>query len=142
MGNARLDYKDGHEATAASLAGANATASMAGAPWPVDMGAPAFGSSMMGAALAFEMGGIVPGVTRGDSVPAMLTPGEAVLPKRLTDSLMHPARSSESGNPVHIDHTSHYTIHAIDGASVQGMLERHADTFTEHFHSQVRHLNK
>jgi hypothetical protein len=64
-----LITKAGMKATAASLAGANATASMAGAPFPVDLGAPAFAASMMGTAMAFEYGGIVPGVTRGDSVP-------------------------------------------------------------------------
>ena len=65
--------KMGMKATAASLAGANATASMAAAPFPVDLGAPGFGASMMGAAMQFDTGGIVPDMGGIDTVPAMLT---------------------------------------------------------------------
>lgn len=39
-------------------------------------------------ALGFQNGGIVPGTGNGDTVPAFLTPGEAVLPKDLTSSLL------------------------------------------------------
>jgi hypothetical protein len=49
--------------SAAGLAGANAVASFSLAPWPIDLGAPAFGASMFAEALsfaAFEQGGIVP----------------------------------------------------------------------------------
>lgn len=36
--------------------------------------APALGATAFASVMAFETGGIVPGVTDGDSVPAMLTP--------------------------------------------------------------------
>ena len=39
--------------SAAGVAGANATASMAAAPFPLDLGAPAFGVSMMGTAMSY-----------------------------------------------------------------------------------------
>jgi hypothetical protein len=38
------------------------------------------------AMMAFEEGGIVPGVGRGDIVPAMLTPGEGVVPKGVMEA--------------------------------------------------------
>jgi len=100
-------------------------------------------ASTFAALMAFETGGIVPGVGRGDTVPAMLTPGEAVLPKRLTENLTHAARSGGSGGPeVHNHITSHYTIHAIDGASVHDMLKKHADAFHEHTAHHIRKMNK
>jgi hypothetical protein len=126
-----LITKMGMKATASSLAGANAVASMAAAPWPVDMGAPAFGASMMGSALAFADGGIVPASNRGvDSVPAMLTPGEAVLPKHLTEMLTQAARNgSQGGQVVHVHNHFSPQIHAVDAEGVDRMLTKHSDTF-------------
>jgi hypothetical protein len=137
-----LMTKLGMKATAANLAGANATASMAAAPWPVDMGAPAFGASMLGTAMAFEKGGIVPGVTLGDTVPAMLTPGEAVLPKSLTESLTHRSRSGSMGGEVHlhVHQTNH--VQALDSEGVDRVLTEHRDTFAKHFNDHVRRLNR
>jgi hypothetical protein len=139
-----LITKMGMKATAASLAGANATASMAMAPFPLDTSAAAFGASMMGTALAFHDGGIVPGVGRGDIVPARLEPGEAVLPKRLTEGLQHEARfgSNGGGGEVHVHHSPTYHVNAIDGASVKGMLDKHSDAFERHFHGTLRKMNK
>jgi hypothetical protein len=139
-----LITKAGMKATASSLAGANAVASMAAAPFPVDLGAPGFGASMMGVAMAFERGGLVPGNGPGDTVPAMLTPGEAVLPKQMTENLTHAARhgngsGSGNGGGFHYNPTIH--IHAIDANGVDKMLNEHADTFKRHFHDHVRKLN-
>jgi hypothetical protein len=69
----------------AGLAGAGGVASMAAAPFPIDLTAPAFGASMMATAAgfaAFEQGGIV---------KANLHEGEAVLPAHLTTFLMSAA---------------------------------------------------
>jgi hypothetical protein len=138
-----LITKMGMKATAATLAGANATASMAAAPWPIDMGAPAFGATMLGAAMAFEYGGIVPGVTTGDSVPALLTPGEAVLPKSLTEGLQNAARSGNMGGSpevhVHIHQTNH--VQALDSEGVERVLNEHKDTLAQHFNDHVRRMN-
>jgi len=134
--------KMGMKATAASLAGANATASMAAAPWPVDMGAPAFGASMLGAAMAFETGGIVPGVTRGDSVPAMLTPGEAVLPKRMTERLTQASGDSANGGThFHTTYSPTQHINVLDSEGVNKVLTEHAETFHKHFEQHVRKMN-
>jgi hypothetical protein len=137
-----LITKMGMKASAASLAGANATASMAAAPWPVDMGAPAFGATMMGTALAFDKGGLVPGVTNFDSVPAMLTPGEAVLPKRLTDNLMHGNTGESSGaKEIHVHHHNTFKVQALDSEGVDRVLTKHSDTFERHFTNHVRKMN-
>lgn len=122
----------------ARTAAADAFAS-AGNPW---LGA-VEAAGAFAAVMAFEKGGIVPGVGRGDIVPARLEPGEAVLPKRLTENLQNEARfgKSDGGGDTHIHHTHHYNINAIDGASVRGMLNNHASEFENHFHSTLRKRN-
>lgn len=68
------------------LAGAGGVASMAAAPWPLDMGAPAFGASMAAAAAGYMAAG-------GFDVPAGLNPvtqlhaEEMVLPARLANPM-------------------------------------------------------
>lgn len=96
------------------------------------------------AVMAFETGGIVPGATKGDSVHAMLTPGEAVLPKQMTENLTHAARHGNGDGGTH--HHYHMTfapqVHAIDGPSVDRMLGEHADTFKKHFHEHLWRANR
>jgi hypothetical protein len=136
--------KMGMKATAASLAGANATASMALAPWPVDMGAPAFGATMMGTAMAFEAGGIVPGVGKGDIVPARLEPGEGILNNRVMDGLKAVAagNGSAGGKEVHIHNHFSPQIHAVDSEGVDRMLREHGNTFVRHYVAHARRMNQ
>ena len=57
-------------------------------PFPANIVmAPALGAMAFASVMAFADGGMVPGVGRGDIVPAMLTPGEHVADKELTDGL-------------------------------------------------------
>ena len=57
-------------------------------PWPTNLAmAPALGAMAFAAEMAFEEGGIVPGVERGDVVSARLEPGEGVLNRVLTERL-------------------------------------------------------
>lgn len=69
-------------AMAAGVAGANAVASFAMAPWPIDMGAPAFGASMaatalsLGSAAAFDVGAYD---LSSDGI-GMLHKGETIIP--------------------------------------------------------------
>lgn len=135
------DMTKEHDAAAAArkafLAGEGALPGIAG----VVLGG-AMAASTFAAVMAFETGGIVPGVTKGDTVPAMLTPGEAVLPKRLTDNLMHSNRGAGSGGaPIHIHHSPTFHVQTIDGDGVKDMLRKHNAEFTKHFHSEVRKLN-
>lgn len=114
-------------------------------PFPANivMG-PVLAASAFAAVMAFNTGGIVPGVDIGDVVPAMLTPGETVLPRALTEGLTNAAKFGNLGGGdthVHHYHTT-YHINAVDGASVQGMLEKHADTFHRHFVNQLRRMNR
>jgi hypothetical protein len=137
-----LITKLGMKASAASLAGANATASMAAAPWPVDMTAPAFGASMMGSAMAFVDGGIVPGVGKGDTVPAMLEPGEGVLSNKVMDGLKNQANGGNgSGQEVHFHTTIHHHVEALDSEGVDRVLTRHSSTFEKHLRSHARRMN-
>lgn len=114
-------------------------------PFPANIAmAPALAASAFATAIAFETGGLVPGVGNTDSVPAMLTPGESVLPKQLTERLETAARSDDGGNKPSPHFHAHYSpqIHAIDGASVKGMLDKHAGEFHKAFENHVRKMNR
>jgi hypothetical protein len=93
------------------------------------------------AVMALETGGIVPGVTRGDTVPAMLTPGEAVLPKRLTEQLTHASASSGSAPQIHVHYAPTNHIQALDSDGVDKVLTEHKETFHRHFEDHVRKMN-
>lgn len=88
-----------------SLAGAGGVASMAAAPFPLDLTAPSFGASMAAAAasmLAFEKGGIVPGF---GAVPAIVHGGEMILNQDQQRAL---------GNGGHTFHFNNYGSGAPD----------------------------
>jgi hypothetical protein len=120
-----------------SDAGAAATAAYKSAikayPAPYNMAIGVAQAAMaFSGAMAFAGGGEVPGMGTGDTVPAMLTPGETVVTKSLTDQVRN---SRGSGG-----HTIHYapTIHAVDSDGVQDMLEKHEAVFTAHVMSTLR----
>ena len=96
------------------------------------------------AVMAFDKGGIVPGVENFDAVNARLTPGEAVLPKALTEQLTNAAKFGDTSRQAHTHVHVHYApqIHAVDGPSVRRMLDEHQDEFHNHFEHHVRKLNK
>jgi hypothetical protein len=111
-------------------------------PFPVNvvMG-PLLGAAAFASVMAFDAGAIVPGNGGRDSVPTMLTPGEAVLPKRLTDGLQDAAKNGSFGGQqqqVHIHHSPTYHLNNIDQTGVQEMLEKHADTFNDHMDHQLK----
>jgi hypothetical protein len=122
------------QTSAATLAGANMVASWSAAPWPIDAAAPAMGATAFGAAMAFAGGGEVPGYGFGDSVPAMLTPGETVVTKALTEQV----KSSGGGGAGHV-HIHMPTIHALDAEGVSRVLDRHAALISK---SVANHLRK
>lgn len=128
----------------AELAAAKAFSAMSHIPVVgPELGAVAAAAVFAGA-MAFEQGGIVPGVGRGDIVPAMLAPGEAILPKALTEHLTNAARSGGTGGG------NHYTVHvhnhvnasALDGDGMQAVLEKHADQLQKHFEYTLRKMNR
>jgi len=114
-------------------------------PFPANIVmAPALGAAFFAAMMAFEGGGIVPGIGTGDVVPAMLTPGEAVLPKPMTEMLTSAARSGsgDSGPAVQLHYRPTYHVQTIDGSGVRGMLEKHSDEFSRHMNNQLRKMNR
>lgn len=80
----------GEISAASALAGANGTASWAAAPWPVNMGAPAFGASMAAAAASFNVAASAEG---GFDIPSGVNPvtqlhqEEMVLPADIANPL-------------------------------------------------------
>jgi hypothetical protein len=73
----------------------------------------------------------------------MLTPGEAVLPKRMTEQLSHAAQhgGGEGGHTthVHVHMTNH--VNTIDGDGMQATLEKHADVVESHVMNALRRKN-
>jgi hypothetical protein len=150
-GNVQMAASDKATAAESQLAAAKAGAAkayqaMAGIP----IVGPALGAVAAAGAFAlmlgFEKGGIVPGVGQGDIVPAMLTPGEAVLTKDMTEKLSRASgRDSESPAPtrpihVHVHHSP--TIHALDAESMERVLNKNAHVVAKHVTNQVRKLNR
>ena len=128
--NAAADIADKTAAAvrAAGLAGAQGVASFAAAPWPIDMGAPAFGAAMMAEALSF--GAMASAAGGWERVPAdgMLTElhrDEMVLPKRIADPMRNLARNGGGngggGNTYH--------IHAVDAHSLLSLAKRNPAVF-------------
>jgi hypothetical protein len=87
-------------AASAAAAGAAGTASFAGAPWPVDMGAAAFGASMYAAAMAYAPAASAAG---GYDIPSHLNPitqlhaREMVLPAKYADTIRGMADGNTGG---------------------------------------------
>jgi hypothetical protein len=116
----------------------------AGGPFGNVLG-PIFAAAAFAGVMAFQDGGIVPGTGSGDIVPAMLTPGEGVVPKGVMEGLSNLAKSGglESGG-THFHVRAHFspTIHAVDAAGVDRMLEKHGDRFQRHFEGTLRKMNR
>lgn len=113
-------------ASAVGIAGAQGVASFSGAPWPIDMGAPAFGASM--AAAAAGLGSVASAAGGWDRVPyddapALLHRNEMVLPANLADRVrgMTDGGGESSGGDTHY-HT--WNIQAMDGRSFEQFLRR------------------
>lgn len=126
------------DAAKAARAGFNAGLQF---PWPANivMG-PVLGAAMFAEVMAFQEGGIVPGVGKGDIVPAMLEPGEGVV----KNSAMEKLNKGDVGNQTHFHVQAHYApqVHAIDATGVDKMLTKHSQLFQRHFTSTVRKMNK
>lgn len=107
-----------------------------GGPAGVLVGA-AMGAMAFASVMAFAEGGIVPGVEKTDSVPAMLTPGEGVIPKQTMENLKHASQPSAPPQ-INLHYSPENHLHAIDTDGVRDMLDKHADAFTEHVHKSLR----
>jgi hypothetical protein len=118
----------------AQLAGAKA---MAESGWPAML---VVGPAVFAEAMAFAAGGLVPGSGNYDSVPAMLTPGESVVTKALTQQVENSqGGSSNQGHTVHIHMGD---VHAVDAKGFEGLLEKHAAVVGKHVQSQMRRMHR
>jgi hypothetical protein len=103
---------------------------------------PVFAAAAFAGVMAFHSGGVVPGVGSGDTVPALLEPGEGVMPKALMDAAKGQPSGGNGGNhyAVHVRPT--YNVQTIDGDGMQDALDKHTDVLTKHFENTVRKMNK
>lgn len=108
----------------AGAAGAAGTASFAAAPWPVDLGAPAFGLAMDGAASSFTV------AEHGYNIPAGVNPmvqahaKEMILPPDLSEGVRDMVSGGGGGRePMHLH------IHATDAQSVERLANNHSSVF-------------
>ena len=127
---------------AASEAGAWAFESvMADLPFPANVAAaPEVAMSAVAQALAFAKGGVVPGDGYGDTVPAMLTPGETVVTKALTQQVAQSQGGGSNRGHV-IQHSPTYNVTTMDSRGFSAMLEKHDAEFQKHAVSTLRKLN-
>jgi hypothetical protein len=109
-------------ARASGVAGAMGTASFAGAPWPVDMGAPAFGAAMALSAMSY---GTVASAAGGwGDIPsdqlAMVHKNEMILPAHIAQGVrdMSSGGNAGSGGQGGGD-THHWHISTMDGRSTE-----------------------
>lgn len=106
----------------AARAGAGGTASWAGAPWPINVGAPAFGAAMSAAAMAYMPMASAAG---GYDIPAGLNPltqlheKEMVLPAHIAQ----PLREGIAAGVVGAGSGDTFQITALDARSFKRMLE-------------------
>ncbi|MGH9644350.1 MAG: hypothetical protein ACRD3Q_18260 [Terriglobales bacterium] len=111
-------------------------------PFPTNLVmAPVLAAGAFAVMMGLQEGGVVPGVGSGDIVPAMLEPGEGVLPKRLMENLSNAARSGPAGpsNVVHVHYTAHAS--ALDSEGMDHVLDRHADKLNRRIESTLRRMN-
>jgi hypothetical protein len=111
------------QTTSAGLAGANMMATVAAAPFPIDLTAPALAAEAFTQAMAFEQGGEIPGT---GAVPIIGHGGETVVTKALTDRVER-AEANGNGGDTHVHFAPQ--VHALDAAGVDKVLEKHQDKF-------------
>ncbi len=115
-------------------------------PFPANiiMG-PLLGAAAFASVMAFQDGtDSVPGIGRGDRVPALLEPGEGVVPGGVMDGLRSMARSGSmgGGNHYHLHARVHLEASALDGDGMDKVLTKHGDKLQKHFETALRKLNR
>jgi hypothetical protein len=106
---------------------------------------PVFGALAFATVTGYEGGtDSVPGVGRGDVVPAMLSPGEGIVPGGVMDGLSKMARSGgfDQGGPRnHVTMQVHWHGSALDADGMDTVLEKHADKLQRHVENTLRKMN-
>lgn len=112
-----------------------------GGPAGIVLG-PVFGAAAFAAAMAFSGGGITPGIGTGDTVPAMLTPGEPVLPLNMAARLNRAMDDRPSGTHYNVHVSPTYHVNVLDGDGLQTVLDKHTGILQKHFENSVRKMNR
>ena len=123
---------------------AYATGESMGGPAGIVLG-PVFAAAAFAGVMAFEKGGVVPGIGKGDIVPSRLEPGEGVVPGGIMDGLGKMAREggfSGRGPTNHLHMQVHMHASALDADGVDEVFEKHADKIQGHFQNALRRMNK
>jgi hypothetical protein len=121
---------------------------LAGAKFPFPANivmAPALGAMAFASMMAFQDGtDSVPGMGKGDHIPAMLEPGEGVVPGGVMDGLRNMARSGNMGGGGHhynVHAPIHFTASALDSDGMDKVLDKHSDKLQKHFEKTLRKMN-
>jgi hypothetical protein len=114
-------------------------------PFPANivMG-PALGALAFASVMAFADGTDgVPGSGKGDKIPAMLEPGEGVVPGGVMDGLRNMARSGNlsGGSTYHAHVSPTYNLQALDSAGMDKVLDKHHDALQKHVEKTIRKMN-
>ena len=111
-------------------------------PFPANIiAAPVMGAAAFASMMAFQEGGMVPGVGRGDIVPAMLEPGEGIIKNTAMDKLNR-GELGGAGVTNHIHFRPTYHLQALDATGMEKVLDKHAPTLQKHVENVFRKLNK
>jgi len=118
-------------ARATGVAGAQGTASFAGAPWPVDMGAPAFGAAM--AAVSASYGAVASAAGGWERVPidGMMTElhkDEMVLPAHIANPMRDMAKNGANGGS---GGGNHFHVNAVDTRTFADAIRRNPRAMAE-----------
>ncbi len=95
--------------------------------------APPMAAAAAAAVMGFEGGGEVPGTGYGDSVPAMLTPGETVVTKTLTEQVKNSGGGARAAIHIHMP-----PIQALDAEGVDRVMQKHAARISKNVSSHLR----
>ena len=132
--------------TLVGLAGAGGVASMAAAPFPIDLGAPAFGAAMASAAMGF---GAVATAAGGYDIPAGVNPlvqahaKEMILPASLSERVRAMTTNDNSrGGDTHINHHYNPQIAAGTPQDVVKALEGQSGDFARLLKHAPRQQNR
>jgi hypothetical protein len=122
------------------LAGAGGTASMAAAPFPIDLTAPAFGASMAavaGSFAAFAQGGLVPATGL-----AMVHGGEMVLPAHISKAVQGAAENGGMGSGGHTFNINYSpSASSFSAGGIKDVLDEHGDAFVAMLRKKIRKGN-
>ncbi len=124
----------------AAAAGAGGVASMAAAPFPISLGAPAFGAAMFGAAEAFGAAAAAPGFAVGawnipDDGITKVHKGETILNATDAENFRNVREGSGSGGGA-----MHFHINALDGADVRRVLMDNGGNLVKSLKNQARNF--